>query len=533
MKRFLSLILLVLFGVCGYSQTYTKRVALLIGNSSYQNGGVLTNPVNDVRAMNDLLKSLGFEVIKIENATQTQMKQAINSFGLKIKDYDVGLFYYAGHGIQNKGVNYMIPIEADLTTEEQIEFDCVSADRILAYMENATTKINLIIMDACRNNPFERSWARSAAGGGLALMNAPKGTLIAYATSPGKVASDGTSGNGLYTSALLRHLKDPGLNIEQVFKKVRTEVSEKSFGTQIPWETTSLTGADFFFSPDRNNTEVVTDNIGNTTNTGGGGVRSIETVDNDEKLTSYSKATDLYEQKKYAEAIVYYTKAIKADPNYAEAMLWRAHSYYASQKYAEAILDYNKSISLNPGEAQAYYYRGLCKYNLQRNAEAISDFSLTIKYDPNYTNAYYWRGYCYYVQQKYFAALEDYNKTIEISPDYSEVYYFRGLNYYDTKEYQKSYDDLVTLLRLDPNYLQGIRLKGHAEYMLANYADADRTYTQFLAKTPDDAEIWYWKAYANLNLNRRDEAKRAIDRAIKLKPDNADYLKFRNETLAN
>jgi uncharacterized caspase-like protein len=166
----------------GQNATYQKRLALVIGNASYQSGGSLRNPVNDARAMAGTLQSMGFEVLKFENATSSDMKRAINEFGKRLAGNDVGLFFYAGHGIQYKGQNYMIPVEADLQTPEQIEFDCVSADRVVAFMETAKAKVNVLIMDACRNNPFERSWHRSANGNGLAMMNAPSGTLIAYAT---------------------------------------------------------------------------------------------------------------------------------------------------------------------------------------------------------------------------------------------------------------------------------------------------------------------------------------------------------------
>jgi len=183
--------LLLLFPILGNSQSNQKRLALVIGNAHYQNVGALKNPVNDARAIASSLRSLGFEVIESEDVTQPQMKQAINTFGQKLRGYDVGLFYYAGHGVQAKGVNYMVPVEADLKAEEEIEFDCVAADRVLAFMDAASAKVNLIVLDACRNNPFARSWQRSAGGGGLAMMDAPKGSLIAYATSPGRTASDG------------------------------------------------------------------------------------------------------------------------------------------------------------------------------------------------------------------------------------------------------------------------------------------------------------------------------------------------------
>ncbi len=222
-----------------------KRLALVIGNGSYT-GSVLANPENDARAMQNVLLQYGFDVLKYENLNQAQMKKAMDEFGNRLKNYDIGLFFYAGHGIQSKGYNYLIPVDADLKSEEQVEYDCVQADRILALMEASGTDVNIIILDACRNNPFERSWTRSSTGKGLAFMNAPKGSLIAYATAPGSTASDGSGNNGLYTSALLESIKIPKINILQVFQNVRVIVSDKSEGRQIPWESTSLTG-DFIF----------------------------------------------------------------------------------------------------------------------------------------------------------------------------------------------------------------------------------------------------------------------------------------------
>ncbi|MBP1665776.1 MAG: hypothetical protein H6Q23_636 [Bacteroidetes bacterium] len=222
-----------------------KRLALVIGNGSYT-GSFLANPENDARAMKNVLVQYGFDVLEYENLTQAQMKKAMDEFGNRLKNYDVGLFFYAGHGIQAKGYNYLIPVDADLKSEEQVEYDCVQADRILALMEASGTDVNIIILDACRNNPFERSWTRSSSGKGLAFMNAPKGSLIAYATAPGSTASDGSGNNGLYTSALLESIRIPKINILQVFQNVRVIVSDKSEGRQVPWESTSLTG-DFIF----------------------------------------------------------------------------------------------------------------------------------------------------------------------------------------------------------------------------------------------------------------------------------------------
>ena len=228
-------------------KTNVKRLALIIGNSKYPKGASLSNPVNDVRAISGALRSVGFDVMKHENLGQRAMKQAIDDFGKRLKNYGVGLFFYAGHGIQVKGNNYLMPSDAGPKSENQVEYDCIRADRVLAMMEEAGTTTNIVILDACRDNPFERSWSRSSSGHGLAFMNAPSGSLIAYATAPGKTASDGTGVNGLFTSALLQHIKKPGIKIEDVFKRVRATVEETSGGMQTPWESTSLKG-DFYFN---------------------------------------------------------------------------------------------------------------------------------------------------------------------------------------------------------------------------------------------------------------------------------------------
>jgi uncharacterized caspase-like protein len=223
-------------------------LALIIGNSTYAKSP-LKNPVNDARAVEIALKKVGFEVMKVENASQADLKRKIDEYGQKLKAgaYDVGLFFYAGHGMQVKGNNYLIPVDANVTEENEVEYNCVDTGRILAKMESAGSKVNIIILDACRDNPFERSWSRSTAGNGLATMDAPLGSIVCYATSPGKTAADGQGTNGAYTEELLKHIQTPGLSLEEVFKRVRIGVVQKTNRQQTPWETSSMTG-NFFFT---------------------------------------------------------------------------------------------------------------------------------------------------------------------------------------------------------------------------------------------------------------------------------------------
>src|SRR5215510_5516242 len=221
----------------------TKRIALVIGNSDYKTSP-LSNPVNDAKDMAQLLRELGFEVIYKQDASQTEMKSAIREFGNNIVKGDVALFYYAGHGAQVKGENYLIPVNAVITKEEEVEYESVNAGFVLAQMASAQNKLNIVILDACRNNPFARSFRSQASG--LAQMTAPAGTIVAYATEPGSVAADGAGKNGLYTEELLKAMRVPGLKIEELFKQVRIAVRNKSQNKQTPWESSSLEG-DFYF----------------------------------------------------------------------------------------------------------------------------------------------------------------------------------------------------------------------------------------------------------------------------------------------
>ena len=246
---FFAVCLLVFSTSWAFGQTEPEediRTALVIGNSKYRMG-ILSNPVNDARAMADVLKQVGFDVIlRTEIPNKDEMKRAIREFGRKLEQGGVGLFYYAGHGLQVDGINYLIPVEAQIYNQEEVEYECVEAGFVLAQMENARNRMNVVIMDACRDNPFARSFRSSIRG--LATINAPTGTLIAYATAPGSVASDGTGKNGLYTEILLNEIQVEGQKIEETFKNVRRAVLDLSDGRQIPWESSSLIG-DFYFVP--------------------------------------------------------------------------------------------------------------------------------------------------------------------------------------------------------------------------------------------------------------------------------------------
>jgi len=240
-----GLLLMAFVTMAGAAASAEQKIALVIGNSAYPSAA-LKNPVNDAKAMAAKLGSLGFEVILRTDASQRDMTRAVSQFGQKLKGGSVGLFYFAGHGMQVRGKNYLIPIDAEIENEASTRSEAVDVDQILEQLGPA--RLSMVILDACRNNPFERRF-RSTGNGGLAQIDAPTGTMLAYATAPGKVAYDGTGSNGLYTTELLKALDSPGLKVEDVFKQVRINVLKASDNQQIPWESSSLTG-EFYFKPD-------------------------------------------------------------------------------------------------------------------------------------------------------------------------------------------------------------------------------------------------------------------------------------------
>jgi len=239
----LVLFVLILIYPSSLPAATEQRIALVIGNSAYSYGS-LKNPVNDATAIADMLKKLGFTVTLIKNAKQQEMDESIREFGRQLKSTrGVGLFYYAGHGMQIGGVNYLLPVNARIEKESDVRFHSINADMVLAEMENAENGLNIVLLDACRDNPFYRSF-RDATRGLAIISNAPSGTFISYSTGANQVARDGEGKNSPYTRALLENIDKPGLSINNIFMRVRSQLKKET--GQIPWELSSLE-SNFYF----------------------------------------------------------------------------------------------------------------------------------------------------------------------------------------------------------------------------------------------------------------------------------------------
>jgi hypothetical protein len=226
-----------------------NRIALVIGNSAYRTVSALPNPANDAKAMAALLRSAGFEVVSAPDLTQAEMRQVIGDFaaeaGRKGPD-SVVLVFYAGHGVQIDGENFLVPVDVNLTKESDVPLQAMRLADLMNALSAVPSKTRIVMLDACRNNPF--SEINKVTGRGLAIVDAPAGSIVSYSTSPGAEAEDGTGADSPYTTAVLAVAKEPGLPIEQAFKRIRLSVHESTVGRQTPWESSSLT-TDFFFFP--------------------------------------------------------------------------------------------------------------------------------------------------------------------------------------------------------------------------------------------------------------------------------------------
>ncbi|WP_111560138.1 caspase family protein [Paracoccus sediminilitoris] len=221
--------------------------ALVIGNADYPAGDELENPVNDAVDVSTKLKSYDFEVILGTDCSNADMEKKLKEFSVLLKTHDVGMFFFAGHGMQIDGSNYLLAIDTDGSSEIDAKHSSLSLDKVVEVMAKSKASTKIIVLDACRNNPWKRAWHRDASMRGLASVYAPKGTIIGFATSPGELAADGIGRNGTYTEALLQHIDTKDCPVETMFKRVRNTVAAATKGKQTTWEHTSLAG-EFYFN---------------------------------------------------------------------------------------------------------------------------------------------------------------------------------------------------------------------------------------------------------------------------------------------
>ena len=230
-------------------QNPIKGLALVIGCGNYAHASPLPQPIHDSNELANELAKMGYwTVVRKENPNLREMKVIMDDFASELPNYDVGLFYFSGHAIQVKGLNFLVPVDADLRNERYVDYDCINLGRILSQMGASSGNTGIVLLEACRDNPFEKAWGRGIHGQGLAPCSAPPGTFIGYAAAPGQTAMDSTEKHDHFTAALLQQLPQNG-SIHDMFQALRREVIEATGQQQIPWESSSLTESFAFVTP--------------------------------------------------------------------------------------------------------------------------------------------------------------------------------------------------------------------------------------------------------------------------------------------
>jgi uncharacterized caspase-like protein len=383
-----------------------QKYALVIGNANYTHFGSLPNAANDANDVAAALQGLGFSVDKVLDGSRVQMAEAIARLKnrLSVSKDSYGFFFYAGHGVQFNGVNYLIPAKADIPSANYLGDTSISVQTMLAELNDAGNGLNVVVLDACRD--FPAAWSRSANRGLAVVAGQPADSIIVYATSAGSTASDGSGRNGLFTSHLLNNLKQPGLEVTELFRRTGADVARASGRAQIPAVYSQFFDTAYLGQRPAANTPVQP---------------AAQT-----QQAAASAAGDYLERGKaffgrndYDAAVRELTEAVRLDPNLDEAYAYRARAYNGKKDYDRAIADYNTAIRLDPNYVFAYNNRGIAYHNKKDYDRAVADYSEAIRLDPNYALAYNNRGFAYYNKKDYDRAVADYEAALRIDPNYA------------------------------------------------------------------------------------------------------------------
>jgi len=478
------------------------RVALIVGNDHYSKWP-LTAAVNDAKTIAAALRTTGFDVDVVTDATRRETERAINRFIGKLSPGDVALFYYAGHGIQLEGENYLIPVDFEAQDEADVKYDAYSASRVMDKLDATGARLKIVILDACRNNPFRIT---RSTGGGLAQMNAGRGSFIAFATSPGSVAvEDVKANNGLFTKYLVKELQSPGLTLNEVFDRVRIEVNRASSGAQLPWVSSSVIG-DFRFRP---------------------AVPQPAPVPN---VAVAAPAND-------SNAEVLYWSSVKdsTDPDLFVSYLRRFPTGIYAEIAAKRILasigasDLSIDAPTPEGVAKAVSRAGV-RYRQQREFEkAIAAFNLSIKLKADDAQTYVQRAFVHYEQRAYERAVTDATEAIRIAPDVLAAYQIRGDSYLAQSDASRAVQEYDEVLRRDPANAQAQFKRGRAERALNQpekaLADMDK------AIESGGSAPWYVERGAVLlSLQQHTRAVQDFTTALRIKGDDLNAYLYRCRT---
>ena len=529
-----------------------KRLALVVGNSNYDSIAKLANPVNDAKLIAKTLDSLEFEVILATDLDEEGFMTKIIEFRDKRKNYDVGFVYYAGHGIQIDGENYLLPVNKNFDQKWKVKKDAINVNDVMDYLTASTDEVNILILDACRNNPWEGGF-RSVGGsnnGGLAKIPAPTGSLIAFSTNAGAVAADGDGENSMYCKSLVKNMLKKNTTLDQVFRNVRTDVLKKSNNAQRPIESSQLTGEAFYL---------------------------LKT----NYIELFEKAQAFYDDEKYLKALEIINQSIPFDKNNRLAYQLKAQSYNKLKKPKEAQLNWEKTIEIDPDFSKGYYNLGsLGDYSLEKRIEYIlksidlennqenKDYSLLayafseirklyteLDLIDEYMNLLetndslykgqwleqnlYFNKALAFPQKKYKEKLLNYRKVLEFNYPISKFKYYKNIyfsTYYniadiyrhDLKDYENAIDNYNLAISKDSTNIKAY--KSIAEIYSSELEDntnAINYYSKAIAVEPNNANLYYKRA----GLKNASASLDDFSIAIELDSENIDYYTDRAQAL--
>ena len=501
MKNLLFYILFI--SVFSFSQE-EKRLALVIGNSEYIKGP-LKNPVNDAKLIAKALDSLGFEVLEYYNlTTQRQLKKAILEFGAKRDSANVGFVYYAGHGVQVNNENYLLPTQEEYTSQTEVIEYAVSVQTVLRALKSDSNQVNILVLDACRDNPYESNWSqtRSAQGGtgGLAKIPPPNGSIIAFSTSAGETAADGKGINSDYTLSLYKNILLEDTSLDQVFRNIRAEVLKITNGAQRPLEMTQLTGQTFYLNPGNYDDEF----------------KAIELI--------------LEQKKELLDALNILAPIIDNKPENIRAQELLAESYIALEKFSRALETLDTLVGLDTEKSEYLRQRARCYIKLDILEKALEDYNKAVEVEPENSYSYKMRGKFYqnYLED-YDKALTDYNKGIELNPTDADLHFSKAYayyNYFDKPDLAlQSYLEVV---RLNPDnatsYLKIARLMRFKK----DFNNSVNYYTKAIALDTTSSIGYTWRGIVfQHDLKKPNLALKDYNKAIEVNSESYSGLLYR------
>lgn len=532
----------------------TKRTALVLGNANYTVATKLSNPVNDAEDLAKALRALRFEVITGTDLTLREMRAKVREFGDALQTRGgTGLFYYAGHGVQVNGNNYLIPVDGDIPREDEIDDLALNLDVVFGKMATAKNDFNIVILDACRNNPFATSWKRGGDLGGLAQVNAPSGSFIGYATDVNRTADDGKGRNGTYTGELLQLINTPYLNLENLFKDVAKRVRVATSGRQTPWTSSSFSG-DFFFVDQMDNaamykrwsqmlkarryTEILDETaielrrdpsslIGlrmyaNAVQPAPPGYSPITTP---RKTAGVSTPGYMYSSSLIRERV-------KRAPDIKDAYETEAYCFFYAQFLSTEStkgLDYcNAATKLDPTLDLAFRSRATINYRLKKVDEAIGDYSSAISLDPTFADYLVERAAYLHQTKKLDEAIADLTRAIDLAPTGSEPYFARGYIYRWSGKFDLAIADLDQAVRLaSPESLpHSLRARASAHRGAGHDDLALRDLTKLIELDRNDYRAYIDRGDHFLETKRPVEAIADFSEAIRVKEEALQRVRF-------